>query len=205
MIRKLNKRLKSLGRMMGKIDKVSDTLKFPIFDKKIISRVFGVQLAGLAMALSMVAYPTQAFDYTMSQTAQTENLIPVVITTNSQYHFPLEMTLGMSQSFHAFHPAIDLRAPIGTAIYSMDEGVVVEVQKVPFGYGHSVRIAHKGTMSSHYAHLDRVEVESGDKVTKGGKIGTVGMTGRTTGPHLHLEVFVGNKAVNPMNYVGSIR
>lgn len=203
MIRKLNKRLKSLGKVIGKVDKVSDTLKFPIFDKKIISRVFGVQLAGLAMALSMVAYPTQAFDYTMSQTAQTENLIPVVITTNSQYHFPLEMTLGMSQSFHAFHPAIDLRAPIGTAIYSMDEGVVVEVQKVPFGYGHSVRIAHKGTMSSHYAHLDRVEVESGDKVAKGGKIGTVGMTGRTTGPHLHFEVFVGNKAVNPLSYIGT--
>jgi len=203
MIRKLNKSLKSLGKVIGKIEKVSDTLKFPIFEKKVIPRVFGVQIAGLAMALSMVAYPTQAFDYTMSQSSQTENLIPVVITTNSQYHFPLEMTLGMSQSYHTFHPAVDLRAPVGTPIYSMDEGVVVEVQKVSFGYGHSVRIAHKGTMSSHYAHLDKVEVGSGEKVSKGGKIGTVGMTGRTTGPHLHFEVFVGNKAVNPLSYISA--
>lgn len=205
MIQKLTQKFRSLGTALRGIGKVSDTLKFPIFEKKVIPRVFGVQIAGLAMAMSMVAYPTQAFDYTMTQTSQAEKLIPIVITTGAQYSFPLEMTLGMSQGYHSFHPALDLRAPIGTSVYSMDEGVVIEVQKVPFGYGHSVRIAHKGTMSSHYAHLDKVEVESGAQVAKGGKIGTVGMTGRTTGPHLHFEVYVGNKAVNPLSYIGSIR
>ena len=83
----------------------------------------------------------------------------------------------------------------------MAEGTVVEVEKVKFGYGNSVRIAHDGTLSTHYAHLDKVDVQPGEKVVKGEEIGSVGMTGRTTGPHLHFEIFVGNKAVNPMVYI----
>lgn len=201
MINKIKKNWKKTKKIVGQIHKVSDALKFPIFDKKIIARLFGVQIAGLAAALSFVAYPTQAFDYNMSQNVQSEVLIPIVMTTNTLYQFPLESTLGMSQGFGTFHPGVDLRAPKGTSIYSMSDGVVVEVEKVRFGYGHSVRIAHNGTLSSHYAHLDKVEVEIGKKVTRGEEIGTVGMTGRTTGPHLHFEVFVGNKAVNPMGYI----
>lgn len=200
-INKIQKQVGKAKRMIGKIHKVSDMLKFPIFDKKYIARLFGVQIAGLAAALSFVAYPTQAFDYNLSQTVSNEILVPIVMTTGTQYQFPLESTLGMSQGYGSFHPGVDLRAPRGTAVYSMDKGVVVEVEKVRFGYGHSVRIAHEGTLSTHYAHLDKVEVESGQKIERGTEIGTVGMTGRTTGPHLHFEVFVGNKAVNPMGYI----
>lgn len=200
-INKIQKQVGKAKRMIGKIHKVSDMLKFPIFDKKYIARLFGVQIAGLAAALSFVAYPTQAFDYNLSQTVSNEILVPIVMTTGTQYQFPLESTLGMSQGYSSFHPGVDLRAPRGTAVYSMDKGVVVEVEKVRFGYGHSVRIAHEGTLSTHYAHLDKVEVESGQKIERGTEIGTVGMTGRTTGPHLHFEVFVGNKAVNPMGYI----
>ena len=201
MINKIQKQWKRVKKIIGQIHKVSDALKFPIFDKKVISRVFGIQIAGLAAALSFVAYPTQAFDYNMSQTIQSENLVPVVMTTNSQFQFPLETTLGMSTNFGSFHLGVDLRAPRGTAVYSMAEGTVVEVEKVKFGYGNSVRIAHDGTLSTHYAHLDKVDVQPGEKVVKGEEIGTVGMTGRTTGPHLHFEIFVGNKAVNPMVYI----
>jgi len=201
MINKIQKQCKRVKKIIGQIHKVSDALKFPIFDKKVISRVFGIQIAGLAAALSFVAYPTQAFDYNMSQTIQSENLVPVVMTTNSQFQFPLETTLGMSTGFGSFHGGVDLRAPRGTAVYSMAEGTVVEVEKVKFGYGNSVRIAHDGTLSTHYAHLDKVDVQPGEKVVKGEEIGSVGMTGRTTGPHLHFEIFVGNKAVNPMVYI----
>ena len=201
MINKIKKNLSKAKKIIGKIHSVSDILKLSIFNKKIVFRLFGIQIAGLAAALSFVAYPTQAFDYDMSQTIQSENLIPVVMTTNSQFQFPLETTLGMSSTYGTFHPGVDLRAPRGTAVYSMTEGTVVEVEKVKFGYGNSVRIAHDGTLSTHYAHLDNVDVQPGDKVTKGEEIGTVGMTGRTTGPHLHFEIFVGNKSVNPVGYI----
>lgn len=172
-----------------------------IFDKKTFGRVLGLQMAGLAAALSIVAYPTHAFDYNLSQQVISENLTPIVMTTSNEYQFPLEMTLGMSQSFHGVHAGIDLRAPRGTKIYSMAEGTVIEVGKMFVGYGHFVRIAHRGTMSSLYAHLDQVTVKSGQKVERGETIGTVGMTGWTTGPHLHFEVHQGDRAVNPMGFI----
>lgn len=180
--------------------KVSKYLKLPIFDKKLVSRVFGMQIAGLAMALSIVISPTAAFDYNLAQSSNVASEV-VVVTTKAQYQFPLESTLGMSQGYHGFHAGVDLRAPRGTAVYAMDEGVVIEVEKVKVGYGHFVRIAHNGTMSTLYAHLDQVEVKAGDKVERGETIGNVGMTGWTTGPHLHFEVYVGNKSVNPRRYI----
>lgn len=176
-----------------------------IFEKKTFGRVFGLQLAWIATALSLVAYPTHAFDYNLTQAIQTEGSNEVVITTNSLYQFPLEETIGMSQGYHLFHAGVDLRAPKGTAVVSLAEGVVVEVEEMRVGYGHYARIAHKGTISSLYAHLDKVEVVPGQKVRMGQKIGTVGMTGWTTGPHLHFEVLNGNKTVNPMGYIGKFQ
>lgn len=82
----------------------------------------------------------------------------------------------------------------------MAEGTVTQVEKIWGGYGHYVRVAHKGTLSSLYAHLDEVRVTVGQKVRSGEQVGTVGMTGWTTGPHLHLEVYQGDKAVNPLSY-----
>jgi len=161
----------------------------------------GVQFAGLAMGLSLMAYPTHAFDYNMAQQAKGENLTPIVMTTNSEYGFPLEMTLGMSQAFQGMHPGIDLRAPRGTKIVAMAEGTVIEVGRMFVGYGHYVRIAHKGTVSSLYAHMDDVEVKPGQKVERGQVLGNVGMTGWTTGPHLHFEVHAGEKVVNPLGYI----
>ena len=169
-----------------------------IFDKKMFSRLFGLPLAGLATAFSMVTYPTHAFEYNL---AQTEIISPVVMRTKSEYQFPLETTLGVSQSYHALHRGVDLRSPRGTAVLAMDTGVVIEVEKIKVGYGHYVRIAHEGTMSSLYAHLDKVSVKPGDKVERGANIGSVGMTGRTSGPHLHFEIYDGNKAVNPMKFI----
>lgn len=180
---------------------MSDTLKFPIFDKKVISRLFGVQIAGLAATLSFVAYPTHAFDYNLAQSTQSEEITTIVMTTNSEYQFPLEMTLGMSQSYHGLHAGVDLRAPRGTKILAMTEGTIVEVEEMVVGYGHFVRIAHKGTVSTLYAHLDKVFVKPGQKVTKGEILGTVGMTGWTTGPHLHFEVHSGDRSVSPLGYI----
>ena len=180
---------------------MSDALKFPIFNKKIFLRVFGLQIAGVAIALSMTAYPTHAFDYNLTKLDSWEAINPVVTTTNSEYAFPLEMTLGMSQPYHALHTGIDLRAPRGTRIFSMAEGTVIEVERIFVGYGHFVRIAHKGTISSLYAHLNKVFVMPGQKVQKGETIGTVGLTGWSTGPHLHFEIYSGKNTVNPMDYI----
>jgi murein DD-endopeptidase MepM/ murein hydrolase activator NlpD len=179
--------------------------KASIFNTQNFSRIFGLQLAGLATALSVVAYPTHAFDYSLAASAQPEPSAQVVMTTQTQYQFPLEETLGMSQGYGGLHPGVDLRAPKGTAVYSMAEGTIVEVESMFVGYGHFVRIAHNGTISSLYAHLDQVQVKPGQKVKKGETIGTVGLTGWSTGYHLHFEVHSGEKSVNPLGYIGAVK
>lgn len=178
--------------------------KAAIFKTKNCARLFGLQLAGLATALSVVAYPTHAFDYSLVQT-QIEPVSSVVVTTQTQYTFPLEKTLGMSQGYFGLHPGVDLRAPKGTLVYAMADGVVIEVEEMLIGYGHFVRIAHNGTISSLYAHLDKVQVQPGQKVAKGETIGDVGITGWSTGPHLHFEVHIGEKSVNPLAYIGKVK
>jgi murein DD-endopeptidase MepM/ murein hydrolase activator NlpD len=173
-----------------------------IFKKRVFARIFGLPLAGVATALSLVTAPTAAFDYELAAVASPTPVTPLVMTTSTHYSFPLATTLGMSQGYHGLHPGVDLRAPYGTAVYSIDGGIVVEVEKIRVGYGHFVRIAHQGTLSSLYAHLDEVFVEPGDKVERGAQIGTVGMTGWSSGPHLHFEMHSGNKSVSPINYIG---
>lgn len=201
MINKIQKQWKKAKKIVGKIHSVSDILKLSLFNKKMIFRLFGIQIAGLAAAFSFVAYPTQAFDYNLTPTLQNEVITPIMMTTNTEFKFPLESTLGMSQGYGGFHPGVDLRAPRGTKILAMSEGTVVEVEEMLSGYGHFVRVAHKGTMSSLYAHLDKVYVKPGQKVDRGEALGTVGMTGWTTGPHLHFEVYSGDKSVNPLTYI----
>ncbi|MFZ2199297.1 MAG: M23 family metallopeptidase [Microgenomates group bacterium] len=175
--------------------------KWKIFKGRVTHRVIGMQFAGIAMALSLVTIPTHAFDYNMAQAQQDEVPYEVVMTTNSQYAFPLERTLGMSQGFQGVHRGVDFRAPVGTGVLAMAEGTVVEVGDMIIGYGHFVRVAHKGTVSTLYAHLDKVKVKPGQKLGRGENMGTVGMTGWTTGPHLHFEVHSGEKAVNPTGYI----
>ncbi|WP_300922999.1 M23 family metallopeptidase, partial [uncultured Desulfovibrio sp.] len=68
-------------------------------------------------------------------------------------------------------------------------------------YGNSVEIDHGGGIATKYAHLQRATVKPGQWVRRGEVIGHVGMTGRTTGPHLHYEVRLNGVPVNPMRYI----
>lgn len=98
------------------------------------------------------------------------------------------------------HTGIDFTCPSGTAIQATGKGVVERVQKIKSGYGLNVVIDHGYGYKTLYAHMSRVDVKKGDKVTKGQKIGAVGNTGTSTGPHLHYEVRINNVPVNPIDY-----
>lgn len=99
-----------------------------------------------------------------------------------------------------FHKGIDFTAPKGTAIQSTGNGKVIRVEKRKSGYGNNVIIDHGYGFTSLYAHMKTVNVKKGQKVSKGQKIGTVGSTGTSTAPHLHYEVRINGKAVNPIDY-----
>lgn len=98
------------------------------------------------------------------------------------------------------HEGIDLGAPQGTPIHAAEAGRVIYAGR--FGaYGKTVILKHAGAYRSVYAHARRLFVEKGDFVERGQKIAEIGMTGRTTGPHLHFEIRRGEVAHDPLVYL----
>ena len=98
------------------------------------------------------------------------------------------------------HPGIDVSAPMGTAILAPANGRVVNVQVIP-GYGRTVTLDHGSGVQTFFAHCSRTDVRVGQPVKRGDKIAEVGRTGIATGPHLHYEIIVNGKTVNPKNYI----
>ncbi|NOZ62780.1 MAG: peptidoglycan DD-metalloendopeptidase family protein [Calditrichaeota bacterium] len=104
----------------------------------------------------------------------------------------------------AKHMGIDLGAPEGTPIFAPADGVVIKVVKTykPHkSYGRYVVIDHGNGYRTVYGHMHSVKVRMGQKVKRWDVIGTVGQTGRATGPHLHYEVIAYGKKMNPLNYI----
>jgi len=98
------------------------------------------------------------------------------------------------------HTGIDFTSPKGTAIQATGAGKVYKVLRKKTGYGTHVIIDHGYGYKTLYGHMDKVEVKVGQKVKRGQTIGTVGSTGTSTAPHLHYEVLVKGKKVNPIHY-----
>jgi murein DD-endopeptidase MepM/ murein hydrolase activator NlpD len=101
--------------------------------------------------------------------------------------------------FTRMHRGVDFRAPIGSPIYAAGDGVIASAT-FHRGYGYYVRIRHSNEYTTLYAHLQRPRqpLRAGAQIRQGEVIGHVGMTGRTTGPHLHYEVHLNGTAVDPL-------
>ncbi len=98
------------------------------------------------------------------------------------------------------HKGVDFAAGIGTPLYATADGVVVHAGWSS-GYGRLVKIQHEFGIETRYAHMSKMRVKSGQRVSRGQHIGDMGASGRVTGVHLHYEVLVGGEAVNPMIYI----
>ncbi|SIS92206.1 Murein DD-endopeptidase MepM and murein hydrolase activator NlpD, contain LysM domain [Roseivivax lentus] len=109
-------------------------------------------------------------------------------------------TSGFGYRWGRLHAGTDFAAPHGTPIYSTADGVVVHAGWQS-GYGRLVKIQHEFGIETRYAHNSKLYVEVGQRVSRGQKIAAMGNTGRSTGTHLHYEVRVGGKPVNPMTYI----
>lgn len=96
----------------------------------------------------------------------------------------------------AMHRGLDFKGPIGAPIYAAAKGQIAFVGR-RHGYGNVVEIRHGNGMLTRYAHMSRFAARVGAEVEAGDVIGAIGSTGRSTGPHLHFEVYINNRAVNP--------
>ena len=109
-------------------------------------------------------------------------------------------TSGFGYRWGRLHAGADFASAHGTPIYSTADGIVVHAGWQS-GYGKLVKIQHEFGIETRYAHMSKIRVKKGQRVSRGDRIGDMGNTGRSTGTHLHYEVRVGGKAVNPMIYL----
>lgn len=100
-----------------------------------------------------------------------------------------------------FHKGVDIVASSGTPVRASADGLVTAAGRMA-GYGAMIQVVHGFGMSTRYGHLSRVMVAPGQRVKRGEVIGLVGSTGRSTGPHLHYEVFRAGVQVDPRKYLG---
>jgi murein DD-endopeptidase MepM/ murein hydrolase activator NlpD len=120
-------------------------------------------------------------------------------TGSGKFAWPAQGIL--SQKFWAGHTGIDIANRTGTPILAADAGYVVAAGRDTWGYGNQVVIDHGNGFKTRYAHLQNILVKAGQTVTKNQKIGTMGSTGRSTGPHLHFEVISGGTFRNPLGFL----
>lgn len=130
---------------------------------------------------------------TVRKSVSTQKIMPIAT----------EDLKGISTYFSRFHPGIDYRAKVGTPIRAVVPGTVNEVSFERGGYGRYIILVHHvdgKTLFSLYAHMRATNVIEGDTISAGQKIGEVGLTGHTTGPHLHFELHDTRMAINPVRF-----
>jgi murein DD-endopeptidase MepM/ murein hydrolase activator NlpD len=98
------------------------------------------------------------------------------------------------------HPGVDIANSSGTPIVATADGTVTFAESIP-GYGLMIKIDHGNQIETRYGHLSAIYIKPGQRVLRGDVIGGMGNTGRSTGTHLHYEVRIAGKAVNPINYL----
>lgn len=111
-----------------------------------------------------------------------------------------DTSTGKTQTVERIHRGIDLNGDAGDPVYAMLDGIVV-LAELLFYEGNMVIINHGNGIFSYYMHMEKLYVASGDTVVAGQQIGTVGSTGMSTGPHLHVSLLVNGVQVNPMSIV----
>jgi murein DD-endopeptidase MepM/ murein hydrolase activator NlpD len=139
----------------------------------------------------------QAWGERLKVLASTPSLAPVVGFFSDGFGWRRDPIDGSRE----FHKGVDIVAPSGTPVHAAADGLVTAAGRMA-GYGSMIHLVHGYGLGTRYGHLSKVLVTPGQRVKRGDVIGLVGSTGRSTGPHLHYEVFRTGNQVDPRRYLG---
>ena len=165
-----------------------------LFEAKSVKRLVGTNLAAMLVLGSFV--PVRNDQIQPETTVIPEAEVTLSTVTERVIQYPLQEGY-VSQGYSIFHPALDIAAPRDTEIRPIKDGVIEDISKSRVGYGNAIIVDHGNGIISLYAHLSKINVSKGDKVTVFDTIGNVGTTGHSTGPHLHIEVRKNGIPINP--------
>ncbi len=162
---------------------VEQLLDLQTNEQKPVTQPYTLPTAYTNSAYSMAAYSNSAM---------------ANIQYNGANPIPFGRPVGgvLTQQFHASHNGLDFGIPVGTPVVSTMDGQVIYAGWNDQGYGNLV-IVDNGAYRTYYAHLSEIPVQVGQMVNAGSVIGLSGNTGNSTGPHLHYEIRVNGKAIDP--------
>ena len=157
--------------------------------------------AAEAAKLAAETTTTSSSSYTSVSSSSYGSINGITVTTPLKGSALITSRYGeVSSSRSSTHTGLDLATSVGTAIYPIASGTVTSAS-YQGSYGNLIIINHGNGVESYYAHCSSINVSVGDTVDTDTIIGTVGSTGNSTGPHLHLEIRINGSPVNPQNYL----
>ncbi|ABV73865.1 Periplasmic protein [Rickettsia canadensis str. McKiel] len=147
----------------------------------------------------------------ISELTKLDKIIATIPLLLPEYEPKITSHYGTRKSPHkkkrkkkCFHSGIDLQAKKAAPIYAAASGVVIKVARAS-DYGNFVEIKHGHKFITKYAHLKEIQIKEGNKIKRGQLIGIQGRTGNATGEHLHFEILLDNKAINPFDFIFNCR
>lgn len=175
-------------------------ISFKVFSKLV--------LGGVLLLLILPYQPSLAISPYKESKAYAQEGKSQAITINSQtlgFAFQLPHPGYLSTPYSSFHPGIDLAAGLGIPIKPIAKGNVVQAGYNFWGLGLMVIVDHGHGYKSLYAHMGKTYVTTGQEVGENSFIGEVGLTGHTSGPHTHLELYKDAQTIDPLTLLPEIR
>lgn len=176
------------------------------FEKHWIKKLVGVNLVTAMVAIPFFSQ-SQPIAYTHPSPIEQSELITEpdfytpIHTTPRKVVVPVDNLRYIGQGYHSGHRALDLNSYIGSPVRAFSDARVFKIEDTAFGYGRYIILDHGHGLTSVYAHMDKLTVSLGQILKAGDQIGTIGMTGHTTGPHLHFEIRDNGVALDPYTYL----
>ena len=127
------------------------------------------------------------------------NFFPTIGRDESTFGYRRDPITGETR----YHSGMDIDTGSGVSVWAAGKGTVINTSYDDGGYGYNICIEHGNGLTTRYAHLSKILVNTGTVVNKGDLIGLTGSTGRSTGPHLHFEVIENEACIDPVKFVGS--
>jgi len=182
---------------LNKINKIRDLLLTLHKKYEILSKV---ELYSIKKSL----FKTNNNQYFFQELLKLDKIINSLPLMIPEYNSKITSRYGMRKhpikKKQKFHCGIDLKGSKSTPIYSSATGIITKVGRT-HSFGNFIEIKHSNKFTTKYAHLKKINAKVGDKVIRGELIGLQGNTGHTTGEHLHFEIWLDNKHVNPSDFI----
>lgn len=172
-----------------------------LFEQKRIRTILGGNLVILAFLAASFGPRTSALASIPEELSTLSPGVIEIVTTKAGIRSPLDQ-VKITQGFSSFHPAVDFDGLTGDPVYPIMKGKIETIIYSRVALGNHLIINHGGGLKSVYAHLSKIEVETGEEVENSQVIGRVGSTGRAFGDHLHLEVIDNGSYINPRILLG---